>query len=127
MVIPLFFLAMLSSFSTDMHKQLTSQQHSMQDDNNSILLFCMHCWAGLDYYLCSIVHKLLCTLRIKALCGAAPVVIIQQNSCVPKCSCNIIVVTHVLGFAEDMGGRPWLCSFIKQIMWNNVSNFYTVY
>ena len=44
MVMPLYFLPMLSSLSTDMCKQVTSRQHLMQGDSNGInmrLLFCM--------------------------------------------------------------------------------------
>ena len=35
-VIPLYFLPLLSSLPTDIPKQLTSQQHSIQGDNYSI-------------------------------------------------------------------------------------------
>ena len=44
MVIPLYFLPMLSSPPTNMRKQHTSRQHSIQGDNKSInihLLVCM--------------------------------------------------------------------------------------
>ena len=36
MVIPLYFLPMLSYLPTNISKQHTSQQHSIQGDNNSI-------------------------------------------------------------------------------------------
>ena len=51
MVIPLYFLPMLSSLPTNMRKQHTSRQHSTQGDNNSIntrLSVCMRQWSGLD-------------------------------------------------------------------------------
>ena len=54
LVMPLYFLPILSSLSTNMCKQVTSRQHSMQGDSNGIntrLLFCTHLLSGLDYYL----------------------------------------------------------------------------
>ena len=45
MVIPLYFLPMLSSLPTDMREQFTSQELSIQGGNNSIntlLSVCMH-------------------------------------------------------------------------------------
>ena len=61
-VIPCFFFLMLSSLLTDMCKQLTPWQHSIQGDNNSInmcLSSCTHHYSGFDYYFCSIGNKLL--------------------------------------------------------------------
>ena len=56
MLVPLYFLPMLSSLSRDMCKQVMSRQHSMQDDSNSINVY-VHVvlYALLDYYLHSIV------------------------------------------------------------------------
>ena len=55
MVIPLYFLPLLSSLPTNIHKQITSRQHSIQGsiqgDNNGInmrLSISMRHYSGLD-------------------------------------------------------------------------------